>query len=230
MTITYRGVKGQAITAGEYDATVLDLDTRPTGQVYSKGRDIGIKVDTDAPDWGWEDMQGQLFYEIGSPTEPTFDVWNGSIKKRRFDINDEGFITLHVTHKYAMGTDVFFHIHWSHNSGTVTSGAPVFAIEGTYAKGHNQAAFGTPISFTISEPASTTKLQHMVTEVQMTNAGGTGGLIDTADIEVDGIFELRFYLASNTMDGGATPFVHMADGHNQETGVTTKQRTPDFWT
>lgn len=230
MTITYRGVKGQAITAQEYDDTILDLDTRPNGQVYPKAKEIGIKVDNAAPDFGWHDLTGDIFYDPSSPNTPSYQPYIGSIKERQYDVGDEGFLTLHLPHDYAMGTDLFIHVHWSHNSLTVEGGAPTFAIEGTYAKGHNQAAFGPPVAVTLSEPASTTRYQHMITEVQFSNVGGTGGLLNTNDIEVDGLLLLRVALIGNTMTDGVLPFVHFVDVHYQSTGLATKQKSPDFWT
>jgi hypothetical protein len=230
VTITYRLVKGQALTAAEYDATVLDLDERPNGQVYPKASGVGVKIDTDAPDWGWHDLIGELQFEEGSPTAPGYVAFVGNIKEHQFNVNDEAFVNLHMPHDYAPGTDIFIHVHWSHNVLGLTTGAPSFVVEGTYSKGHNQAAFGTPASVTLTENASTTRYQHMVTEAQFSNAGGTAGLLDSMDLEADGVFLLRLSMLSNTMDGGALPFVHYVDVHYQSTGVATKQKSPDFWT
>jgi len=231
VAITYRLVKGQALTAAEYDATVHDLDERPNGQIYPKTKGVGVQMDTDSPDWGWHDLTGLIDYEVkGSPTIPDYVMYTGNIRARQFDVNDEGFINLHMPHDYAPGTDIFIHVHWSHNVLGLTTGAPSFVIEGTYAKGHNQAAFGTPASVTLTENASTTQYQHMITEAQFSNAGGLDGLLDTASLETDGIFMLRISLLSNTMDGGALPFVHYVDVHYQSTSLPTKQKSPDFWT
>lgn len=86
-----------------------------------------------------------------------------------------------------------------------------------------------PISATLTEAASTTRLQHMTTEVQLTNVGGTDGLLDTADCEIDGVFELRLYPSANTMDASAKPFLHTADCHILSTGVGTKNKSPSFY-
>lgn len=231
MTITYRNVKGQAVTASEYDASILDLDTRPNGQVYPKSSAVGIKIDTDAPDFGWKDLVGTLHADFNTPaTAPAFTAYSGNLKARQFDVNDEAFIELHLPHDYVLGTDVFVHVHWSHNSLTVTSGAPNFIIEGTYAKGHNQAAFGAPISVNVTEAASPTRYQHMITESQFSDAGGTGGLLDTAELEPDGLLLLRVLLSANTINDGSLPFVHFVDVHYQATGLATKNKSPDFYT
>ena len=233
MTITYRGTKGQAISASEYDATVLDLDTRPNGQVYPKTQNVGIKIDTVAPDYGWHDLSGNLLWDPsvgGAATAPTFEVYNGAVKALRFDVNDEAYINFHMPHDYAMGTEIHVHVHWSHNNIAVTTGSVTFIIDGTYAKGHNQAAFGVPISVNLTENASTTRYQHMITEAPFSAAAGAGGLIAQEDLEVDGILLLRVLCQANTMDNGALPFVHFVDIHYQSTGLPTKQKAPDFWT
>jgi hypothetical protein len=230
MALTRRLVKGQEITAAEHDANIDHFEDNPNGVAFPKTSGIGIKIDTDAPDWGWHDLVGNLHFFAGDANAPTNSIYSGTLKQPLFAIGDEGFINLHMPHDYVPNTDIYVHIHWSHNSLAVTTGAPTFVVEGTYAKGHNQAAFGVPVSVNITEAASTTRYQHMVTESQLSNAGGTGGLLDTADLEVDGLFLLRIELLSNTMDGGTLPFIHFVDVHYQSTGLPTKNKAPDFWT
>lgn len=230
MALTKVLVKGQALTAQEHDDNVDDLDQRPNGQVYPKESNTGIKIDNAAPDWGWHDLVGNIHYDETTPaTLPVYTTYVGNIKARQFDVNDEGFLELHMPHDYAKGTDIYIHVHWSHASLTVTSGGPTYAVEGTYAKGHNQAAFGAPVSVTLTEPASTTRYQHMVTESQFSNTGGTGGLLDTALLEPDGMFLLRVTMTANDMNGGVMPFVHLVDVHYQSTQLPTKNKSPDFY-
>lgn len=230
MALTRRLVKGQALNGAEHDANVDYFEQNPNGVMIPKAANVGIKIDEAAPDWGWHDIIGNIHYdESAVATLPDYTLYNGNIKDRQFDVGDEGFIKLHIPHDYAIGTDLFIHLHWSHNALGVTSGAPTFIVEGTYAKGHNQAAFGTPTSVSISENASTTQYQHMITEEQLSNNGGTGGLIDTNLIEPDGLLLLRIILSTNTISGGVKPFVHFCDVHYQSTDVPTKQRTPNFY-
>jgi len=229
MALTRRLVKGQALTSAEHDANIDHFEENPNGVYIPKSPAIGLKIDETAPDWGWHDLIGNLHYDDATPaTLPPYVTYSGNLKSRQYSVNDEGFIELHMPHDYAEGTDIYVHVHWSHNSLTVASGAPTFIVEGTYAKGHNQAAFGAPISVNLSEAASTTRYQHMVTEAQFSNAGGTGGLLDTATLEVDGMFLLRVTLSANTINDGSLPFVHFVDIHYQSTGVPTKQKAPSF--
>jgi hypothetical protein len=82
--------------------------------------------------------------------------------------------------------------------------------------------------------ALATQYMHMVCEAPASIPGGSANLLDTDDIEVDGMVFGRVYLVANniTVSGGAVPdvFLHQVDIHYQSTNVATKQRSPDFWT
>jgi hypothetical protein len=231
MALTRRLVKGQAITAAEHDANIDHFEQNPNGVYIPKDSAIGVKIDEAAPDWGWHDIAGTLEVDYDTPaTVPALVTYQGSMKQRQFAVNDTSYVQFHLPHDYALGTELYVHVHWSHNVLGLTTGAPSFTFDGTYAKGHNQAAFGTPSSVVLSENANTTRYQHMVTENVLTATAGAGGLIDTALVEPDGVIFGSLTLTSNTMDGGALPFVHFVDIHYQSTGVATKQKAPDFYT
>lgn len=228
MTITYRGVKGQALDATEYDATILDLDTRPNGQVFPKEKGVGLKLDSDAPDWGWRDLTSTI--RLGNTAQdPDYVAYQGSLRQPQFSIGDEIYTEFHLPHDYAEGTDIYIHAHWSHNSASVTSGGVVGVFEASYAKGHNQGFFGTPVIVPITEDASPVRYQHLVTEGPLSASAGAGGLLVTEDLEPDGVILARLELTGNTMDGGAKPFLHFVDIHYQSTGLATKNRAPSFY-
>jgi len=230
MAITLRGDKGQALTPAEYDATVADLDTRPNGQTYPKTKGIGIKINTVSPDWGWHDLKSDMVL-TGAASDPTFEPYIGSIEQLQMVVGKAVNVGFHLPHDYAMGTDIFIHLHWSHNSALVTGGTVSGILEASYAKGHNQAAFGFPISLPFNDiPASIIRYQHQTTETQLSAAAGAGGLLVTEDLEPDGIILARVEMTANTMTGGAQPFIHQIDIHYQSTGLATKNNTPDFWT
>lgn len=229
MTIIYRADKGQALNATEYDDTVRDLDERPNGQVYPKTKSVGVKIDNVSPDWGWHDLTGTI--RLGNTVnDPTYVTYQGAIKQPQFDVGDEVFTEFHIPHDYAPGTDIYIHAHWSHNSALVTTGGITGNFEASYAKGHNQAFFSTPVIVNLIEDASLVRYQHLITEGLLSAALGAGGLIPTEDLEPDGVLLSRVELTGNTMDGGAKPFLHFIDIHYQSTGLPTKQKTPDFWT
>jgi len=197
--------------------------------ILDKANDKGIKVDLTAPTYSWEDQLGPIIVKGSGGTDPSWAVYKGNISQYKFGNNDVVTNVFHMTHEYALGTDIFLHIHWSHNSATVTSGAPTFECEVSYAKGHNQAPFGTNITTTISEAASTTQYQHMITEIQLSATSPSASQLDSADLEIDGLILVRTKLTGNTMNGGADPFVHNIDLHFQSTGIGTKNKARNFY-
>ena len=73
----------------------------------------------------------------------------------------------------------------------------------------------------------------MIAEVEFANLGGTGGKLDTATIQVDGLLLVRAYRTkANPADTlNQAPFGFTCDIHYQSTGVGTKQKNgPNFYT
>lgn len=199
------------------------------GIVVDKSSATAIKIDKASPDFGWDDMLGEITARGTGSTNPNWRNYRNGIYAYEFSVNDEVWINFHILHDYALGTDMYIHAHWSHNSAAVTTGAVTWAFEITYAKGHDQAAFTATKTVTVTQNANTTQYQHMIAEVQMSTSGGSATEIDTDLLEVDGLIMVRCYLVSNTMDGGALPFLHMIDIHYQSTGLNTKNKAPNFY-
>ena len=229
MALVYRETKGQLLTIGEGDNNIRELDEIPNGKVFPKTQGVGIKIDQDSPDWGWHDITG-VIRAIGGASDPEWVAYQGAIKQPQFDVGEEVFIEFHLPHDYAMGTNIYIHAHWSHNNSNVTTGGVTWAFEGSYAKGHGQAYFNTPVVLNVQQDASLVRYQHMIAEDAFSASAGAGGLIVKEDIEVDGLVLCRVSLAGNTMDDGAKPFLHFVDIHYQSTGMGTKQKAPNFWT
>ena len=125
--------------------------------------------------------------------------------------------------------DMFLHTHWAHNSATVASGAVTFSADMTYAKGFNQAAFPASVNMTWTQNASTTQYQHMVAEAQMSVAGGSASQLNSTNFEVDGLILVRLTVSANTISTATNPFIFTADIHYQSTGITTKNKAPNFY-
>jgi len=235
MAITTRAVKGSALTHTEVDTNFTDLRDGVDMQ-YPKTKGLGIKVDSlGTPTFPWIDLFGTGLQIDSAGNPPTFATYRNGLKANQFNevANDEAFIDFHIPHDYVMGSDIFIHIHWSQISTTLTGGSCTWGFEYIYAKGHDQAAFPASKTVTILQNASTTQYQHMIAEDALSITSGSASLIDSDDLEPDGIIQMRVYLDSNDLTDSVTvpdPFVHFVDIHYQTTGLGTKQKAPDFWT
>jgi len=232
MTILTRAGKGSPLTHAELDENFTDLRDG-VALMVPKTQGKGLKVDSlGTPVFGWHDLLGtiQVYGDTGDASRATY---RGGIKALQFAESDSAFADFHLGHDYAMGTDIYIHVHWSTISSTVTGGSATWAFEMIYSKGHDQAAFSAPVTASAVQSTSTTQYQHMIAEVKASVSGGSGVALNTNDLEPDGIIQCRIYLDSNDItDSSAVPdpFVHYADIHYQSTGVPTLQRAPDFWT
>lgn len=190
----------------------------------------GLMIDPKDPQFGWKDLLGPIIVRGIGAADPTFDTFIGTVRQYKFAVNDEVYLVFHMPHDWAVGTDMFLHVHWAHNVASVTTGTVTFSAEMTFAKGFDQEAFPTTKTMTITQNASTTQYQHMVAEAQMSMAGGSATLLNTNDLEVDGIILVKLKLTDNTMDASAIPFVFTSDIHYQSTQLSTKNKSPDFYT
>lgn len=203
--------------------------------VVDKAQGFGIKVDVAAPTFGWRDIIGNVQPKAsgaGSPTRAAYA--GGTLGDYSFIANDVCDFCFHIPHDYVPGTDVYFHIHWSH-TGTTTSGSAVFDIYHDYAKGHNQANFPAEKNITITyntvDIATTPRYRHRIDEVIISGSSATATLMDRDDIEVDGLLRVTLKLTTlPTLGGGGHLFIHTCDLHYQSTGMPTKNKAPDFWT
>lgn len=208
------------------------------GLVLPKTAGTGIKVDMASPTFGWRDLLGAVVVDEGNAaTRPTLDIFIGTIKAWRFDVGDQCFIEFHLPHDYVPGSDLYIHIHWSHNVTVVTGGSVTWGFETTYAKGHNQDRFSATVTPTLTEAAVTGvpgQYRHMISETILSIAGGDATHLDTTLIEVDGLILVRAHLVANniTYSGGGqqpSPFVHFVDVHYQSTNIATKNKAPNFY-
>lgn len=224
-TLVYRDSSGNFAAN---DVTVNSL-TASNGITLDKASGEGIKVDTASPTFGWRDLLSNIIKEEGGPNAPTFVIFRDNIKQHQFALNDEVFLEFHLPHDYVPASDLYIHVHWAHNSATVSSGSVTWSFEVTYAKGYDQAAFPATVTVTAPQTASTTQYQHMIAETQLSNNGGTGGLMDSNLLEVDGLILVRVYLSANTISTATDPFLLFCDIHYQSTGIATKNKSPNFY-
>ena len=202
-----------------------------TNLVLPKTSGYGIKVDTNAETFPWHDILGSISIRGIGAADPNYAIYPGGIRGYKFSVNDEVFIEFHIPHDYLPGSDIYLHFHWSNKDSRVTGGTVTWGAEVSYAKGHNQAAFSTPITTTVVGTASDTQYQHIITEVQLSAASPSASQLDSDNLEVDGLILCRAYLSANNLTGFADePFLHFVDIHYQSTNIGTKQKAPPFWT
>jgi hypothetical protein len=208
--------------------------TNALGAVMDKTSGTGIQVDLSAPTFGWRDLEGPIRIRTTGPTAPAMATYIGGLSQVQFSVNDEEHVEFHMPHDWVPGSDLFIHAHWSHNATTVTGGTVTWGFEASYSKGHNRGAFITPVTTSVQGTASTTRYQHIISEVQLSASSPSASQINTGVLEVDGLILVRVYLSANniTVSGGGVPepFLHFVDIHYQSSNLGTKQRAPDFYT
>jgi hypothetical protein len=219
--------------------------------VLPKTSGYGIKVDTSTETFGWRDLLGAIQTRPsaggGASAVPDYVAYRGNIYGWRFGTtapnnhNHEAFIEFHMPHDYVPGSDLYIHTHWSQTTVDTggTAGVPGVAkwyFDISYADGHGTAGgaadpFISPITVSVTQQGSTTQYGHMIAEVQFTNNGGTGGLIDSNTISVDGLILVRVYRdptdVADTLNQDT--FLHFVDVHYQSTNIATKNKAPNFY-
>ncbi|KKK92808.1 hypothetical protein LCGC14_2699240 [marine sediment metagenome] len=201
--------------------------------VLPKASGKGIKVELAAPTFPWRDLLGELFVRSTGAGKPSRATYQGSLSGLQFAAGDDEDFEYHIPHDYATGTHLHLHVHWSHINAFVNGGTITFTYAMSYAKSHNQAPFPAEVGTTFVGTASTTRYQHMLTEVQVSATSPSANQIDSDDVEPDGVIMLRLEMTTNniTVSEGAVPdpFIHYVDIHYQSTNIGTKDKAPDFY-
>lgn len=260
LQVTSAKMSQTGITPGTYDSVTVDAAGRvtagTTGQVsiisslgytplnkagdsilgplsFPKASGSGIQIENT---FGWRDLLGDVSGKSSGSTAPTQTSFFNNTRAWAYSAGDQGDLTFHLPHDYAPGTDLFLHFHWSHNGNNI-SGNLGITCNVTYAKGHQQAIFSSPISPVLSVAGlnitNTPKYFHRVDEMQLSTAGGSASMLDTSLIEVDGIIMVSFTVSTIPSISGSisanVPFILSADLHYQSTGIPTKNKAPNFY-
>lgn len=237
-------VSGKIVPSGVLVTSVATTDT--TVNLTGSQSISGVKTFTDTiavpstsghgilvgSTYGWRDITSSIDVRGLGANDPSFNVFKGGVRQYQFGVSDEVFSDFHMPHDYKLGSDLFVHVHWSHNSALVLGGNCVWGWEATYATGHDLGTFSNNVTVTVTGACSTTQYRHMISEVQLSSPGGTGGKLDTNALMVDGIVKVRLFLQSNNItSSGAVPdpFVIMTDIHYQSTNMATLNKSPNFF-
>lgn len=176
----------------------------------------------------WRDnIQSLNSAKASGANQPSWSALTGGIYTHDFSNSamNEVFISFHIDHDYAMGTDVFPHIHWVTN-GTNT-GTVRWGMECSYANSHQQGAssvFPTSNTIYVEQAASGTTLEHHLAE-------GVTGVLGT-DLEPDGMLMMRIFRDAAHVNDTCTDncFGISVDLHYQASQTGTISKAPDFFT
>lgn len=199
--------------------------------VLPKTISVGIKVDEAAPTFPWEDLIGDVRPKTAGAGTPALAAFKDNQYGYSFVANDVCDFIYHMPHWYAPGTDLFFHVHHSHN-GTAITGDIVwtyYVMYGTRDNPYGTEATGT-ITYSTVNIATTPQYVQEVTEIQLSTAGGAADKLNTSILEVDGLIKLRLKLTTLPTITGGSLFLDTADIHIQSIGVGTKSKAPNFYT
>lgn len=220
-----------AAAANHSHAALSQFDVS-SNLILPKTAGRGIKIDLDAPTFGWKDLIGPVTTRNVGATAPDFNVFRSAQRQYQFAVNDEEWIDFHIPHDYLPGSNLFIHAHWAVNVDTVSSGGVTWEWAVSYAKGYDQAQFSADILTEIYQAAPTVNGQyrHMIAEVQLSSLTPNASQLDSALIEVDGLILTRIKLKANTMNGTPAPFLLFSDIHYQSTQSATKDKNYPFYT
>lgn len=195
----------------------------------------GIQVDgPGTPTYPWKDKEGFAIFNTGGVNAPAIATYRGGNSRAlSFVANDRIDYQIHLPHDLAQNTDIYAHIHWSHN-GTAISGNVVFQLDYTYAKGHDQAYFVAEeqqlITYATTNIGTTPQWQHRIEELRISDPAGATSYLNRGNLEPDGIILLSVKVTTLPTITGGSLFIHMVDLHYQSTCIGTKQKSPPFYT
>lgn len=204
MTIIYRNVQGTPLTYDQVDGNFADLAERTA--------------------LGWRDNIVELTVDSSQPNAPTLNPFIGGTKAWTFFPNEttEAHSAWHIDHDYAMGTSLYFHVHWATASSAI--GTVRWGFEYTIAQGHQQQAFPATSTVYIEQATTGTPYLHMIAELSNANAiPGTG-------LEPDTVIKVRVFRdgthPNDTLN--ANVFGLFLDMHYQADRASTPLKSPPF--
>ena len=220
--VTSDNLDDYLVVPGPLAATTLSVSNY---LVVPKVSGSGIKVDPVDPTFNWRDIIGDVNPKTSGANSPIRTVYNGGVLAGEvFIAGDLCDFVWHIPHDYVPGTDLLWHVHWSH-TGTTITGNVVFDL--FYETGKRGGLFTTEKNLTITyatvDLATTPRLFHFVHETAMTAAAATTILIPASAIEVDGIITGTMRLTTlPTLGGSGKLFIHTSDIHYQSSNIGTK--------
>lgn len=186
--------------------------------------------------FGWKDLTSSVTPRSTTSLAPTLRQLTANVSEFAYGVGDRCEISFHIPHDYVPNTDMFVHVHWTH-SGSNISGTFSLSCFSVYAKGHQQEVFTEEKTTTISVPnlniTNCPKFMHRVDEVQLSSKGGGVNLINTDLIETDGFILMTISVNNIPSITGSLytnePYIIGLDLHYQCIGLSTKNKSPNFY-
>ena len=163
------GVAKRLVVGDTVSTQILEIGNASTNGIKINTTSTGVSA------FGWKDLIGEISIKSGGGN-PVWTLLTTNVGAYGFVANNACDLMFHIPHDYAAGTDMYLHVHWTHNN-TAISGFIRWNAYVIYAKGFNQQAFNTseiviPIGQDTTNIKSIPQYQHMVTESQLSAANG----------------------------------------------------------
>ena len=137
--------------------------THLDGWYIYNGTDWISRPKSSAANWGWNDYMWTGLEISGPNSPPSLDVFRDGIRAWAFDSGsvEQGWSYIHVLHDYVPGTDLYPHVHWSHNNATPGSTFVRWVFEYSIARGYELDTFAASTSLTIDGNAGVQYAHHI---------------------------------------------------------------------
>jgi hypothetical protein len=193
----------------------------------------------------WKDLIGAINTATSGVGVPDYATFMTGVSGYQFTSGEAINLNFHIPHDYAVGTDMYLHVHWGHNQASLAGTETIswdFAMSyakrtatapyATFTDGKGGAA-GTTItpSITMGSTVNITNYPqycHVVEEIQLTAATPVGQQMDSDNIEVDGTIACTLTCTETNWTTG--PFLFFVDIHYQADIEGTKNKDPNFYT
>jgi len=186
---------------------------------------------TTGTNWGWNDyLASASNIDVGAPgTSPDLVTIRDNIRGWGFDPTslEQAWSSVHILHDYVIGTNLYPHIHWTHDNAAPT-GFVRWGLEFTIAKGYNQEAFPASTTIYFEQAADAQYIHHLIEAGLGTGSPTINNIIDGTNVEPDTIIMFRIFRDSTNDTFGSDAILMYVDFHYQSDGSFTTERNQPF--
>jgi len=188
-----------------------------------------------ASNWGWNDLRGHIDVNTAVPgTAPDWEIVRDNVFAWAFAPAslEQAYVSFHFNHDYVPGTDIYPHLHWTHNDASPGSTSVRWVMEYTIARGYEFEAFPATTTITLDDAVAGQYIHH-IREGTPNETGGSppiSTIIDGTNIEADTMVLMRIYRdgAATEDDFASDAFLLEVDLHYQSyvQSVTPERNRP----